>query len=398
MSERLKFVARLIDGEKMTDLCHEFGISRKTGYKLIERFNHEGAAAFQELSRRPHRSPNRTPATVVNLIVDLRKKHPSWGAPKIRDYLSRKYPSARIPVASTIHVLLERHELVRKRRKKSVYKAKGTALSPSLAPNDLWCADFKGQFRLGNQTYCYPLTISDHWSRFLLCVEAQEGTKLQETMRAFEEVFQQYGLPNAIRTDNGVPFASQALLGLTRLSVWWLRLGIRLERIAPGCPQQNGIHERMHLTLKQATTPPPGQNILRQQEIFDDFIHTFNFERPHDGIQKRCPGEIYQKSLRPFPVILGEPDYPDHERVLRVSQCGGLNLGKSNRVFISEALGGQLLGISHKEEGIWGVNFMQHELGYFDEQSLKFTPKENPFQTEEEVEVTNPKVSPMSPE
>jgi transposase InsO family protein len=403
MSERMKFVARALDGERMTDLCLEFGISRKSGYKFVERYRAEGVSAFIDQSRRPHRCPHRTPGAIVNLITEVREKHPSWGAPKIRDYLSKKHPSAKVPASSTIHVILERHQLI-KRRGRSRHRippAQGTALSKPRAPNELWCADFKGQFRMGNGHYCYPLTVTDQFSRFVLCVDAQESTKELGAMLAFERTFQAHGLPHAIRTDNGVPFSSQGLFGLSKLSIWWLRLGIRIERIQPGRPEQNGAHERMHLTLKQTTASPPSKNMLQQQESFDSFVEMFNHERPHDGIGKKCPGELYQKSPREMPLQLSELEYPAHDRTLRVSRCGALTLEKRRRVYLATVFAGQNLGLKRlEEEGLWRVTFMNYNLGCFDEESLKFSPQEDPFQTEEEMKATSrsKKVSPMSPE
>lgn len=397
VSERVKFIARLLEGEKMSDLCREFGISRKTGYKIFDRYRLEGAAAFEDQSRRPHRHPNRIAEGIVRLITEVRERHGSWGAGKIRDHLAKKHPGAHLPAVSTIHVILERNSLIQKRRSRKRFPAKGTALSDSLGPNDLWCADFKGQFRLGNQSYCYPLTVSDHWSRYVLCIEALEGTREDNAKKAFENAFREYGLPLAIRTDNGVPFSTRTLFGLSKLSVWWLRLGIRIQRIQPGHPEQNGRHERMHLTLKQATTLPPGKNILQQQEIFEEFKETFNQERPHDGIGKRYPAEIYKKSIRLLPEALPDPEYPGFDKTLRVSRCGSLCLDRTQRVFMTAVLGGQLLGLKRIDDRIWSTSFMKYELGYFDEESYKFTPKGDPFSAEE-TPGERTQVSPMSPE
>ena len=254
MDERMKFVARLLDGEQMSDLCCEFGISRKAGYKIWNRYQNSGVEAFTDRSRRPYRYANQLPIQVEKSILRLKKGKPNWGAPKIRELLIRKYPDIKPPAKSTVHVVLDRHGLV-KRRNRSRNKAMGTPLSLSKQPNDLWCADYKGEFMLMDKRYCYPLTITDQVSRFILACESLETTKEQFAFTVFERVFKEYGLPKAIRTDNGVPFASpNALFNLSKLSVWWLRLGIGIERIKPGHPQQNGRHERMHLTLKKETT------------------------------------------------------------------------------------------------------------------------------------------------
>jgi len=251
MDQRLRFVARLLDGEKMAALCREFDISRKTGYKIFQRYQDCGVQGLNDRTRRPYRHANRLPFQIEKLIVQLKRERPSWGAPKIRERLRRRYRDIHAPAISTVHAVLYRHGLVDHGRKRR-YKAQGTALSRPLAPNDLWCADYKGEFMLANRQYCYPLTTTDFASRYLLACEGLSTTQEVYAFTVFERVFGEFGLPKAIRTDNGVPFASpNALYGLSRLSVWWLRLGIQIERIKPGHPEQNGRHERMHLTLKR---------------------------------------------------------------------------------------------------------------------------------------------------
>lgn len=254
MDERMKFVARILDGEKMSELCREFGISRKTGYKIYSRYQECGLEALTDRSRRPVRYANQLPLQIEKCILSIKQDKPSWGAPKIRERIIRKYPDVKPPAKSTIHAVLDRHGLVVPRGRKR-NRAIGTALSEALNPNDLWCADYKGQFMLENKKYCYPLTITDQASRYLLSCEGLETTQEQYAITTFERVFKEYGLPRGIRTDNGVPFASpNSLFNLSRMSVWWLRLGIAIERSQPGCPQDNGRHERMHLTLKKETT------------------------------------------------------------------------------------------------------------------------------------------------
>ena len=284
MDERLKFVARLLDGEKMAVVCREFGISRKTGYKIFNRYRESGLEGLQDRSRRPYRHANQLPFQIERTILRLKKEYPSWGAPKIREKLLREFSLKKPPAISTVHAVLDRHGLVKKRRSRR-YKAQGTTLSDPHTPNGLWCADYKGEFMLGNKKYCYPLTITDYSSRYLLACEGLESTKESFAFTQFECVFKEYGLPQAIRTDNGIPFASpNALFGLSKLSVWWLRLGIAIERIKPGNPQQNGRHERMHLTLKREATKPASFNFLQQQTRFDEFIEQYNNERPHQAI------------------------------------------------------------------------------------------------------------------
>jgi len=343
MEERLRFVARLLDGEAMTDVCREFGVSRKTGYKIFDRYKEQGAAALSDRSRRPVRYANQLPEQVEGLIVRLKAEKPHWGARKIRELLVRRLDGdVRIPAKSTIHAVLDRHGLV-KRGGGPRHRARGTPLSAGTGPNDLWCADFKGEFKLGNGRYCYPLTVTDHASRFLLLCEALDSTREEPAMAAFERLFRERGLPLAIRSDNGVPFASpNALFNLSKLSVWWLRLGIAIERIKPGHPQQNGRHERMHLTLKRETTRPPGSNSLQQQERFDAFVREFNTERPHEALDMKCPAELYLASPRPYDG-LPELIYPFHDRELLVTACGRLCLHRK-RINVSTVLAGQKLG------------------------------------------------------
>src|SRR5258706_10234605 len=301
MDERLKFVARLLDGEKMAVLCREFEISRKTGYKIFQRYKDCGIEGLTDRSRRPYRHARQLPFQIEKAILQLKREHPSWGAPKIRERLRRQHSEVHCPAISTVHAILDRNGLV-KRRRRRLYKAEGTELSRPCAPNDLWCADYKGEFMLADRRYCYPLTITDFASRYLLCCEALEATKEIYAFTVFERIFKDFGLPLAIRTDNGVPFASRStFFGLSKLSVWWLRLGIGIERIKPGNPQQNGRHERMHLTLKKEATRPPGKNFLQQQAKFDQFIECYNHQRPHQALNMQYPAELYRPSTRPYP-------------------------------------------------------------------------------------------------
>jgi transposase InsO family protein len=386
VDEKLKFVARLLDGEQMSSLCQEFGISRKTGYKIYGRYKESGLEGLDDRSRRPHRYANQLPFQLEKEILKAKKDKPSWGAPKIREKILRQYPDVRPPAISTIHTILDKYGLVTKRKRRR-YKAEGTKLTHGKSPNELWCADYKGEFQLGSKEYCYPLTITDFNSRYLLACEGLTTTKEQYAITVFERVFKEYGLPNAIRTDNGVPFSSvQALFGLSKLSVWWLLLGISIERIRPGNPQENGRHERMHLTLKKETTKPAGENFLQQQEKFDYFIEEYNNERPHQALNMRYPGEIYAPSNREYKG-LPEVDYPFHDKMITVTHCGRLCL-KGKKINLTSVLAGQNVGIKEVEDNIWLVSFMEYDLGYFDEQTCKLEPLPNPF---------GPKVLPMSP-
>jgi putative transposase len=388
MDERLRFVARLLDGEKMAVVCREFGISRKTGYKIFNRYKDEGLRGLEDRHRSPYRHPNKLPFQVEKAILAIKRDYPSWGAPKIRDKLIKAFPAIKPPASSTIHAVLDRHGLV-KHRKRRRHKAQGTPLRDARAPNALWCADFKGQFRLGNRRYCYPLTLTDYRSRYLLACEGLESTREDGAFPVFERAFKSYGLPAAIRSDNGIPFASpHALFGLSRLAVWWLRLGITIERIKPGHPQQNGRHERMHLTLKKEATKPPGFNFLQQQDRFDQFLEVYNHHRPHQALGGRYPGELYTPSAREYrpPEI---PDYPFHDRSIRVTQCGRICIG-TRKINLSTVFAGQTVGIREVADQIWLVSFMHYDLGFFDEADNRVEPVgQNPFA---------PKVLPMSSE
>jgi putative transposase len=387
MDERLRFVARVLDGEKMAVLCREFDISRKTGYKIFARYKDCGLEGLTDRSRRPYRQANRLPFQIENFIVQLKREHSSWGAPKLRERLRRKHPDVRLPAISTVHAVLDRHGLVTRGRK-ARYKAEGTTLSRPTVPNDLWCADYKGEFMLADRRYCYPLTVTDFASRYLIGCEALANTRSEYAFTAFERVFKDFSLPRAIRTDNGVPFASShALFGLSKLSVWWLRLGIQLERIRPGNPQQNGRHERMHLTLKQEATKPAARNLLQQQGKFDQFIRCYNEERPHQALNMRCPAELYSPSTRPYQGI-GELEYPMHDFTITVTACGRICIG-TRKINLSTVFAGHNVGVRQVADKVWLVSFMQYDLGFFDHETCRITSAENPF---------GAKVLPMSPE
>jgi transposase InsO family protein len=385
MDERLRFVARLLEGEQMSLLCREFGISRKTGYKIFDRYKDHGLEGLTDRSRRPVRYANQLPHQVETAIVRAKQDKPHWGARKIRELLVRRLAGeVRVPAKSTIHAVLDRHGLVKPAIRRR--HATGTALSSGEAPNDLWCADYKGEFRLGNQTYCYPLTVTDHASRFLLLCEALQSTREELAFTAFERLFQERGLPAAIRSDNGVPFASaNALFNLSRLAVWWLRLGIAIERIKPGRPQQNGRHERMHLTLKKEATRPPGMNSLQQQAKFDAFLQEFNTERPHEAIAMKCPADLYKPSTRTYRG-LPEISYPFHDREILVTACGRICLHRK-KINFSTVFAGQTVGIKEVDDAVWLVSFMHYDLGYFDLEQRTLQPLDNPF---------GPRLSPMS--
>jgi len=386
MDERMRFVIRLTDGETMASLCREFGISRKTGYKILERYEACGLEGLSDRTRRPFRYANQLPEPVEAAIVAAKREKPNWGARKIHERPLRRLPHAvKVPACSTIHAVLDRHGLVTRASRPRTRTA-GTPLSEGLGPNDLWCTDYKGEFMLGDRRYCYPLTVTDHASRFLLLCEAMESNAEKPAFPAFERLFQERGLPRAIRSDNGVPFASpNRLFNLSKLSVWWLRLGISIERIRPGHPQQNGRHERMHLTLKQEATRPAGANFLQQQAKFDHFMEEFNQQRPHEALEMKCPAEVYTASARPYRGI-PEPHYPFHDRTVIVTSCGRLCLYRK-KINLSTSLAGQAAGVKEVESGIWLVTFMDYDLGYIDLEEKTLQPLDNPF---------GPRVSPMS--
>jgi len=388
MDERVRFVARLLDGEKMAVLCEEFGISRKTGYKIYQRYKEIGTKGLTDRSRRPHRHANQLPTLVEKAIVRLKKDYPSWGAPKIRERFRQKLPEVACPAISTVHAVLDRHGLVKRRRRRVRLRLTGTTLSQPLAPNVLWCADYKGEFLLANHRYCYPLTITDFASRYLIACEALSTTKERYAFGVFERAFQDYGLPRAIRTDNGVPFASaHALYGLSKLSVWWLRLGIQLERITPGHPEQNGRHERMHLTLKTEATRPASANVLQQQGRFDTFVHRYNHDRPHQALDMRTPASRYLPSTRPYQG-LDELDYPFHDWTAVITTCGRICY-QTRKINVSQVFAGQKVGVRQVDEHVWLVTFMHYDLGYFDDETCRLEPIDNPF---------GPSLLPISPE
>jgi putative transposase len=387
MDERLRFVARLLEGEKMAPLCAEVGISRKTGYKIYDRYKDCGLTALNDRSRRPYRQANRLPAPVEAVIVRLKREYPGWGAPKIREKLRQRVTGLQLPAISTVHAVLDRHGLVHRRRRRRA-GAPGTALSRPTEPNALWCADYKGEFMLGNRRYCYPLTITDFASRYLLACDALSTTQMPYAFTVFERAFKDFGLPQAIRTDNGLPFAAPtALYRLSKLAVWWLRLGIQIERIQPGHPQQNGRHERMHLTLKKEATKPAAANVLQQQARFDAFVTRYNQERPHQALGMKVPADLYARSPRVYRG-LDELSYPFHDATFTVTHCGRICF-HGRKINLCQALAGQNVGVTQVSERIWLVTFMQYDLGYFDGETCRLEPIENPF---------GPKLLPMCSE
>lgn len=352
-----------------TDLADRFGISRRTAHKWIDRFEQSGLSGYHELSRRPHSSPSQTNPAIVQQIVDLRLAHPRWGPAILLDLLRKRHPKAHLPSVSTAARILSRNGLVRPRRRHRRAHP-GCPKTVPHGPNDIWAADYKGQFRLGNGSYCFPLTVSDLASRFLLGVDAHPEISLEKTQHHFTRLFQEFGLPHRIRTDNGVPFASSALARLSSLSVWFIKLGIYPELIQPGRPQQNAVHERMHLTLKQEATIPPAASLRSQQRKFDHFRQEFNELRPHQSLAMKRPAEVYQPSHRPMPIRLLPYDYPSHYLVRRVSRCGTIRV-LHNQVFVSNTLNEDYVGLEEVDDGIYDLYFCFYQIGRYHLQDNK---------------------------
>ena len=373
MDLKREFVRRQKLGERMTDLCREYGISRETGYEIVRRYDAEGELGLVPRSRAPHRSPSRTAEALVDLIVAERRAHPSWGARKLKVVLERR-EGIKLPATSTVHGVLKRRGLVESRRRRAMMPGRTTGLRNATAPNDVWCVDYKGQFRLGDGSLCYPLTLTDQASRMLLACEGMAAIDGDEAWAASLAAFRRYGLPLAIRSDNGPPFAAvNALCNLSSLAAGWLRLGIELERIEPGHPEQNGRHERMHRTLKRETTRPASANLLAQQERFDHFVEEFNTVRPHEALGDETPASQYRPSERTFTGEFPDVSYPLHDDIVIVGRHGHVRVGRST-VFLARALAGHPLGIREEDDGRWLLTFMRLDLGHFDPTTRSFTP------------------------
>lgn len=363
MEQKSQFISDFLRHTlSMSELCELYSISRKTGYKVVERFLKYGAAGLEELSRRPTRSPHRTPRHIEAAIVALRQKHPSWGAKKLLPILQRRHPAWDLPSRTAVCDILKREGLVRKKRNRRHIGHPGKPSAQILGPNDLWCADFKGQFKTGNGVYCYPLTITDGFSRYLLGCHGLLTTSVSDAKPVFTRIFKEYGLPKRIRTDNGVPFATNTLARLSRLSAWWVRLGILPDLIEPGKPQQNGRHERMHRTLKAETTRPPANTCRGQQRKFDRFRQEFNNDRPHEALDMETPADRYECSPRPMPDRLPPLEYPDRFEVRYVSANGGIRWN-NDHVPVSITCVGEYVGLEEIDDGIWDVYFGPLKLG-----------------------------------
>lgn len=352
----------------MTELCARYGVSRKTGYKWRDRYAAAGRAGLADQSRAPHTCPHRIAPNVADLICAARRAHPTWGPAKVLDWLRPRYTTVAWPAISTAGDLLLRAGLVATRRRRTVHPHPGMVPVPTAAPNDLWTADFKGHFRTGDGIYCYPLTIADLHSRYLLACQSLHSTEGQGVQQVFARAFAAYGVPRAIRTDNGVPFATIGLHGLSQLNVWWMRLGIQHQRILPAHPQQNGAHERMHKTLKAEAIRPPRATLAAQQRAFNTFTHEYNEERPHAALGGATPASRYQPSPRAYTGVLPPLEYPGHFVVKRVTTAGTFWF-KDRLLFISKALQHHQIGLDETSDGIWSIYLNTVVLGRLDERS-----------------------------
>jgi transposase InsO family protein len=374
LEERFRLVDEWNSGDwNMAELCRIYGVTRKTGYKWVERYEAWGMDGLRDLSRAPDCHPNEIAEEVEEEVLALRGKHPFWGARKIRAWLVQAHGGAEMPVVSTIGSILKRNGLTAPRKRRQSARPSSEPLAYAQGPNKVWCADFKGWFRTGDGERIDPLTITDAYSRYLLRCQAVKAADTEHSKPIFEAAFREYGMPERMRTDNGAPFGSNGESGLTGLSVWWIKLGIRPERIEPGKPEQNGRHERMHRTLKEATTKPPAANRRRQQECFDAFRREYNEERPHEALGQVQPALVYRRSGRDYPERVAETEYPGEGDSRRVTD-GGQFRWRNDNVFAAHALAGERVGLEPREEGRWRVWFSFWELGVLDERAKIWRP------------------------
>ncbi|HEY6292229.1 MAG TPA: IS481 family transposase [Terriglobia bacterium] len=372
MDEKVRLMVALTVGEdSVSELCADFGVSRKTAYKWWARYRQNGAAGLKERSHAPAVVPWAITGAQAKAIVAMRRAHPSWGPKKLRAILNRDASLQQgWPAPSTIGELLRREQLSQPRKRRRSARPSPQPLRTALSPNDIWCTDFKGPFHTDDGMRCNPLTVSDAYSRYLLCVKAVSKAGYDDCRSELERVFRQYGLPRAIRSDNGPPFASSGVTGLSRLSVWWLKLGIMPERIEPGRPEQNGRHERMHKTLKAECASPPQADRDLQQRRFDQFRHEFNQQRPHEALGQTAPATHYTPSARSYPARLEDPAYPADYQARRVRHNGEIKW-QGESVFLTEVLRNEIVGVIETDDGNAEIFFGPLRLGLIDGVSLK---------------------------
>jgi len=357
LDERVSFMAAYLQGEdSLTAVCRRFGVSTKTGRKWVGRYRESGPEGLRDRSRAPHRHPNATSAEIIQLVIMAKHKRPNWGPRKLIPRLREQHPEAELPAPSTAGQILERHGLVKPRKRVRHTPPWTRPLEDCTAPNETWCIDFKGWFRTLDGVRCDPLTITDAYSRMLLCCRGLSSQNGRLVRRAMERVFREYGLPATIRSDNGTPFASTALGGLSRLAVWWIKLGIMPERIRPGHPEENGRHERMHRTMKAETTNPPMPNMRSLQVVFDGFRFEFNEERPHEALGQVTPASIYRPSKRSYPTRIREVEYASETTVRRVRSKGEIKW-KGELIYLTEALTGEPVGLIPEDDRHLAVYF-----------------------------------------
>lgn len=381
MEERMRFVSECLTREwTMSQLCRDYHISRKTGYKWLNRFMSGGPTGLQERSRARHNQPRALTARTEEIVLQARNAHPLWGPRKLKAWLARGEPDRRWPAASTIGDLIKRRGLSAPRTKRRRAAPQAKPMGECRKANQVWCADFKGWFLTGDGARCTPLTITDGHTRFILrCQVMADKTGFEEVKPLFEATFRQFGLPETIRTDNGTPFATTGLAGLSRLSAWWIRLGIRPERIRPGKPQDNGRHERMHRTLKAQTANPPQRTLRAQQRAFDEFLREFNHERPHEALDYQTPAALYAPSVKRFPRRLPEfPAYPDAWRARRVRKSGRIKW-RGRELRLSPSLRTQRIGFESLGASRWLLHFGPLPLGIFSERAWKIESLDGRF-------------------
>lgn len=372
MDQRVALIADWLRKDwTMTALAARYGIERKTAYKWVARYLADPEHGLVEQSRAPHVHGRAMGAAIRHAVLELRRRHPRWGPKKLRAVLCDREPARAWPAASTMGELLRREGLSVPRPRTRYVVPRTQPLAAAQAPNDVWTADFKGWFRTTDGTRCDPLTVADACSRFVFCCRIVPPSE-RGVRPWFERAFRTYGLPRALRTDNGPPFATTGAGQLSHLAVWWLKLGIQLDRIDRGHPEQNGRHERFHLTLQQETTTPPATTPGRQQRRFDGMRRAFNTERPHEALGQQPPARVYVPSPRPYPARLEDPWYDATHQVRRVKQAGQIQW-QGQLVFVSEAVRGELVGVAETARGDWLVRFMHVELGRIDRQTRRFT-------------------------